>query len=202
MTTSRIGATPAGGRQTETARRQRFTLIEVLVAVTVLAVLMPAVLMTFSAGLTAYRRCRDYGDLLQDARGALRLLEHDLQRAVPVGLAGNTYSATTFAFVVQSQVEKRQSEITYSFAGGVLTREVRPLSEGSESFSTAQLLTGVQSLVFEYQVNKEWVQSAPKGSCPSFVRLQYGTVNGVASESCIYEVSMPRQVLAMHKAGS
>ena len=182
-------------RPIRTVCRQRFTLLEVLVAVTVLAVLMPAVFMTFSAGLASYRRCRDYGDLLQDVRGALMLLEHDLERAVPVGLSGNTYTANTFSFVVQSQVEKRQSEITYSFAGGVLTREVRPLSEGGESFTPAQLLSGVQSLIFEYQLNKNWVQSAPKGTCPSFLRVQYSSVNGIAAESCVYEVAMPRQAL-------
>ena len=66
-------------RPLQKASHQYFTLLEVLVAVTVLAILMPAVLMTFSAGLNAYRRCRDYGDLLQDVRGALMLLEHDLR---------------------------------------------------------------------------------------------------------------------------
>ena len=177
------------------ASRQCFTLLEVLVAVTVLAILMPTVLMTFSAGLNAYRRCRDYGDLLQDVRGALMLLEHDLQLAVPVGLSGNTYTQNTFSFVVQSRLEKRQSEITYSFAGEALTREVRPLSEGGQSFSSVQLLTGLQSLIFEYQLNKNWVQNAPKGTCQSVLRIQYNDVNGYASESCVYEVGMPRQTV-------
>ena len=173
--------------------RQEFTLLEILVAVTVLAVLMPAVLMTFSTGLEAYRRCRDYGDLLQDVRGAFLLLQHDLQLAVPVGLSSNTYTANTFSFVTQSPVQKRQSEVTYSFAGGALTRDVRPLSEGDGTFSSAQVLTGLQSLIFEYQLNKNWVQSAPKGTCPSALRIQFTDVNGFASESCICEVGMPRQ---------
>ena len=55
-----------------------------------------------------------------------------------------------------------------------------------------KVLTGLESLIFEYQHNGNWVQTAPKGTCPSALRVQYVDVTGYASESCVYEVGMPR----------
>lgn len=161
-------------RQSGETRRHAFTLLEVLVAITVLAVLMPAVLACFFTGLRAYRKCYETANLVADARGTMALLQADLSRAAPVDMMSNTYDPKKLSFIVQDPRSACQRRITYSLEAGILMRESQPLAAGDVAYEKAELAAGVSLLAFQYWLGQTWESKAKAPEVPQAVRIQLG----------------------------
>lgn len=153
-------------------RRTPFTLLEILVAITVMAILMPAVLACFFTGLRAYRKCYDSSTIAADAHGAMALLQSDLNRAVLVDTMSNAYEAKKLSFVIQDPQSAFQRRITYSLSTGTLTRESQPLTGSDTAYETAELITDVTLLAFQYRRGQSWESKVTSPDVPLALRIQ------------------------------
>lgn len=116
------------------------TLVEVLVAVTLLGLLISSVLGSYVFLLRGQQSLAHYTTMNSDARALLETLSRDLKSAVGV----TNFTATSLTLVVPQNTAGATAEVTYEFDSldGVFTREV-----GGQS---VPLATGVVSLGFTY----------------------------------------------------
>jgi len=156
--------------------RRGFTLLEVLLAVTLLTIVIGAVYANFSIGLKSYKKGMARGDLLQDARGGLRVLEADIERMLPGQDA--VFSGESIAFLtVTHGKESRLEKVMYSTSGGELSRQVSfpgVQKEGAEgTASGVTLIKGIKKAGFEYNDGAEWVEELKdKEKTPTGVRIK------------------------------
>ena len=142
-----------------------FTLLEVLIAVTLLSLVTSMVYANFSVGLRSYKKGMARGDLFQSARGGMRLLEADLTRMIP-GKGGNTeFSNTSIAFnALQEGDETRLVRITYTVSGETLTKSLAPVAEQQTTEGavgpsfTSTLAEGITKGSFEFFDGASWDQ--------------------------------------------
>lgn len=141
-----------------------FTLLEVLIAVTLLSLITSMVYANFSVGIRSYKKGMARGDLFQSARGGMRLMEADIARMLP-GKGGNSeFSNTSMAFnALQGDGETRLVRMTYVVSGGTLTKSLAPVAaqertEGAaEQSSTSTLAEGITAGSFEFFDGESWV---------------------------------------------
>jgi len=153
-----------------------FTLLEVLLAVTLLSIVIGAVYANFSIGLKSYKKGMARGDMLQDARGGLRVLEYDIERMLPPSGQNAVFSKESLSFLTVTQgKESRLEKTNYSLSGGVLSRqvsEVGNLKEEQKSNSVA-LITGIKTAGFEFNDGSDWVEELKdKEKIPVGVRIK------------------------------
>lgn len=141
-----------------------FTLLEVLIAVTLLSLITSMVYANFSVGIRSYKKGMARGDLFQSARGGMRLMEADIARMLP-GKGGKTeFSNTSMAFnALQGDGETRLVRMTYVVSGGTLTKSLAPVAEqertegAEEQSSTSTLAEGITAGSFEFFDGESWV---------------------------------------------
>lgn len=153
-----------------------FTLLEILLAVTLLTIVIGAVYANFSIGLKSYKKGMARGDLLQDARGGLRVLESDIERMLPVSAQDAVFSREGLSFLTVTQgKESRLEKITYSISGGTFSRQVSAegnQKEGEKSGSIV-LIKGIKKAGFDYNDGAEWVEELKdKEKKPVGVRIK------------------------------
>lgn len=147
------------------ASARGFTLLEVLIAVTLLSLITSMVYANFSVGIRSYKKGMARGDLFQGARGGMRLMEADIARMLP-GKGGNTeFSDTSMAFnALQGDGETRLVRMTYVVSGGTLTKSLTrvPEQETTEGTagqsSTSTLAEGITKGSFEFFDGESWVE--------------------------------------------
>lgn len=122
-------------------RRAALTLVEVLVAVTLLGLLMSAVLSSYVFLLRGQHSLAHYTTMNSDARALLEVLSRDLKSAVGV----TNFTATSLTLVVPQDTAGATAEVTYEYDSieGTFTREVggavRPLASGVVSLGFTYL---------------------------------------------------------------
>lgn len=123
--------------------RAGFTLVEVLVAVSLTALLMTGLASLFQAQLKAVRNENLQSDALQSAWVALSWLERDLKAARAVTLAADGTKVYLEVPQVQRPVESylrpHWEEVTYTLVGDQLQRSLHgshnPVAEGIAAFT-------------------------------------------------------------------
>ncbi len=108
-----------------------FTLIELLIAASIAAIVGLALLFTFATGLKAYSKVKDYNSLQADALISFEKIEGDLRNTVHftgIDFIGDKRKMSFAGFINQNS---RLGGISYFFdakAGGVLIRTEQPYS--------------------------------------------------------------------------
>ena len=152
-----------------------FTLLEMLLAVTLLTLVIGAVYANFSIGLKSYKKGMTRGDLFQDARGGLRVLESDLERMLPGQDAAYSKESISFSTVTQGK-ESRLEKTIYSISSGILSRQVSgqgAQKDGAAGSSSVALIKGIKKAGFEYNDGAEWVEELKdKEKVPVGVRIK------------------------------
>lgn len=142
-----------------------FTLLEVLIAVTLLSLITSMVYANFSVGIRSYKKGMTRGDLFQSARGGMRLMEADIARMLP-GKGGNSeFSNTSMAFnALQGDEETRLVRMTYVVSGGALTKSLTSAGEQEKDEgaatkpSSSTLAEGITKGSFEFFDGESWVE--------------------------------------------
>lgn len=134
-----------------------FTLLEVLVVVTMLGIVVGAAFTNFGAGLRGYKKGVSRGEIMQEARGGLRLIDLDIETMLPVREEGVNFTAKAFSFITvrASSQENRHEKITYSFSDGSLKREVLALNKEGKP-NAVEVTRGIKSGGFEYFTEGQW----------------------------------------------
>ncbi|HYC69652.1 MAG TPA: prepilin-type N-terminal cleavage/methylation domain-containing protein [Opitutaceae bacterium] len=120
---------------THPVRARGLTLVEVMVAVTLLGLLITAVLSAFIFILRGERSLANYTTMNAEARGMLELLGRDAKSAVAV----TNFTSTSLTLVVPLDTAGGTTEVTYEFdaatdslvreTGGTTTTLVEDVSE-------------------------------------------------------------------------
>lgn len=156
-------------------------MLEVLIAVTLLSIAVGAVYANFSIGLNSYKKGIKRGEITQEARGGLRVLQSDLEHMLGNAGETGTFAKQQFSFHVLTEQEKsRTQQVTYALSGSELTRNSAPVGgDGGES-SSFSLIRGVSSAEFEYHTGAEWVpdiaENTGKAVTPVAIRIKLGIV--------------------------
>lgn len=127
-------------RSSPRARQRGLSLVEVLVATTLLGLLMTAVISSYVFLLRGQQSLHHYAEMNTDSRNLLELLSRDAKSATAV----TNFTATSLTLTVPQDTAGHTVDVTYELdaASSTFIREV--------SGSTTTLATGVESLTFRY----------------------------------------------------
>ncbi len=138
-----------------------FTLIEVLIAVTIIAVIILSIYSSFNAGITAYKKMDTAFGSFQDARIILSILEADLKNSFIYSEESSFFkgSSSTLDFFSISNTYDKDEEynslcrIKYTLEGNILKRTVYSgfaALGADENAHPQELLSGIEKINFEY----------------------------------------------------
>jgi len=146
---------------TSVSDKKGFTLIEVLVAVTIIAVIVLSIYSAFNTGITAYKKMDTAFSSFQDARIILNVIETDLKNSFIYSEESSFFkggsSALDFFSILNTydKDEKYNSlcRIKYTLEGNVLKRTVysgfAALGD-DENAQSQELSNGIEKIDFEY----------------------------------------------------
>lgn len=155
-----------------------FTLVELLIAATIMAMIGLAILSTFAGGLKIYRRIQSYQDTQQDALISLEKMERDLRNALnfsKINFAGDAKKISFAGLIKIVDSDGNQNtalgKISYYFDGvkDVLIKEEqdypKAVSEKGQRRGNRKELASIDEIKFSYfyfnsETNKcEWKES-------------------------------------------
>jgi prepilin-type N-terminal cleavage/methylation domain-containing protein len=161
---SRAGADTAKGRS-----EAGFTLVELLVAVTIGLIVICAAVAVFTAAVQSQSRTTSESAAVQQARTTMERMVRELRQGSGVA-SGTTPSAAALAFVTYVHgtcagalsATTSQCRVTYSCASGACTRRVSN-PDGSGGGAAVQVVSGLSDMnVFSF---------SPSATAPSYVQV-------------------------------
>ncbi len=135
-----------------------YTLIEILVAVTIMGIAAGMLFATFNSGLQSYKKGETRNLLMEQARGGLRMLSADLEAGVPLE-DKQQFGSQSISFVtLQRDPDSRLVQIDYRFDDGRLVRTAKPLlqAEGSGDELVVAIIEDLEQLNFLLRSNGKW----------------------------------------------
>lgn len=150
--------------------RRGFTLIEILVAMTILATVMSILYSTFSTSSANAKIIEERADDLSSLTGALDIISQEVRGAYTgtensqPAITGkkDLVTFTTLTPFVKDD-EPAVQMVSYAFDNGKLTRKTFQ-GIGTEAKSESVLLEGIKDPSFSFFNGKEWVEEWPSGS--------------------------------------
>ena len=135
-----MSASESRRRSALPADRRGLSLVEVLVATTLLGLLMTAVIGSYVFLLRGQQSLHSYGEMNADSRNLLELLSRDAKSATAV----TNFTTTSLTLTVPTDTAGHTADVTYEFdsTNSTFTREV--------SGASTTLATGVETLTFRY----------------------------------------------------
>lgn len=150
-------------------RNEGFSLLEILLAVTLTAVVVAVVAGAFQAGMNGYRSGTTRAALQQEGRGGLLLLGDDVSRALPVVNEAVSFEPARLRFEAVSPNGAGIRQVAYELTDGALTRRWGDSDRNDgEAFD---VLREVSSIRFEYLSGGAWRERVPAGTFPGAVRV-------------------------------
>lgn len=135
-----------------------YTLIEILVAVTILGIAGGMLFATFNSGLQSYKKGETRNLLMEQARGGLRMLSADLEAGVPLE-DQQKFDSRSISFVtLQRDPDSRLVQVDYRFDAGRLLRTARPLlaTEDVGAGQAAAVIEDLEQIDFQLRRNGQW----------------------------------------------
>ncbi len=147
-----------------------FTLVEILVAMTILATVMSILYSTFSTSSANAKIIEERADDLSSLTGALDIISQEVRGAYTgtensqpaiIGKKDLVTFTTLTPFVKDD--EPAVQMVSYAFDNGKLTRKTFQ-GIGTETKSESVLLEGIKEPSFSFFNGKEWLEEWPSGS--------------------------------------
>jgi len=136
-----------------------FTLLEVLVAITILSIVIICVMATFRTGLVAYKIGEERGFFIQQTRGGLRVIADDLQKMIPIKGDNLVFKETELAFMTANKSHQNFSleKIRYQLSDNQLIRTAN--GQGADAVNTSfAIMDGIKTFDLEYFLDDQWVK--------------------------------------------
>ena len=158
------------------ARRRAagFTLIEVLIALSILAIAMTILYSTFATSAVTARVVDERADELSSLAGALDTLSHEVRGAYEA-FSGRKRTITFTAMTpFQEDARPRVQTVSYGLEDGRLLRKVMPPGLDATAPRTFLLLEEVADLSFSFFDGTRWTDEwATSGRLPAGVRVTF-----------------------------
>ncbi len=195
-----------GGRRSQVAGRTTsdlrpttgFTLVEVLIALTILSVVMLGALAIFRGASQSWRRGETQTDLMQRARGIAEQIGGQLAAAVTTswGTVRFEGTATAVHFVTVTPKPGRSDLVEAGFWQEGETLFTHYEANPDFNFDTGEseaLATGVSALAFQYSDGDAWHaswDSTTTGALPKAVEVTVGLSTGGTSQTYVTIVQL------------
>lgn len=148
-----------------------FTLIEILVAMTILSIVMSILYGTFSTSSANAKVVEERADELSSLTGALDILRQEVREAYPPiegsigGFSGKNEEVTFTAMTpLVKDDEPRIQRVSYAFSEGRLLRKTFKTQNETEVKTEFLLLAGVKDPSFSFYDGREWLKEWPSGN--------------------------------------
>jgi len=138
-----------------------FTLLEILLAVTLLGLVVGIGMSSLHAGIDSYSRVSSHSFLLQEARGGLLLLQEDLRGIAPVYEPFINCSADLFTYQVWDEEQSALLPVSYHFSDGGLVRTKGDVTEDIQP-QRVVIMEHAVSGAFSYHVDGNWTDGDPQ----------------------------------------
>lgn len=140
-------------------RASGFTLVEVLVALGILAIVMTVLYGTFTTASVTARDVEERADELSSLTGALDTLTHDVRGALEQ-FSGNKSGMTLTTLTPFHQDDGPSvQKVSYEFDEGRLLRKSLPIDGGEKALRTFLLLGEVTDPAFSYFDGQGWADT-------------------------------------------
>jgi len=184
--------------KTGIVRRKAFVLIELLVALSIFAVVVTMLYRTFYTGLKAYHHTQSQLQLAKNTQRVIDKISVELRNSVAPYKApaqeaeagsfgrGNYLSFFTVRDIYSSEgKEKALARVSYAYRDKTLFRKEqrdKDIFLGENNFTEEALLADIESFAFEYLVAEagsqgatfSWQQDWPCSSCmPRGIRMKF-----------------------------
>ncbi|MCY4262111.1 MAG: prepilin-type N-terminal cleavage/methylation domain-containing protein [Candidatus Dadabacteria bacterium] len=127
--------------------RDGFTLIEVLIAVSITVIALTMLYGSFSQVVTAKRRVETDNELIQEANTILLKMRHDLVNAFPRGNINSRISSPTAYPSFRGWLEAENSRIVFTSFAGDPAHHSRQSGQSEISYYLVPLRDGMSALV-------------------------------------------------------
>jgi Tfp pilus assembly protein PilE len=172
----------SGRRPLTSGVRAGFSLLELLLAITVLIIIVLVIALVFQQANTAWRSGTRKAGAETTLRSIMGVIEHDLTEAVDGTQFGvstpngfDQYSAT---LVTLDGTNRMPQQVKYSYSGGDLTRATFAMSAGTSPTNWAvgvqtstAILNGSQPLS-SFSFNPVWGAGMPSPALPLCVEIE------------------------------
>lgn len=158
-----------------------FTLIEVLVAITILAIVMSILYGTFSTSSANAKVIEERADELSSLTGAIDVLSQEVRGAfLPSDAVSELFSGKkeeirfTAATPFVKENEPAVQTVSYLFDGEKLIRKTFKTGQEAEVKSESLILEGANEPSFSFFNGKEWIEEWPAGkSLPYGIKVAF-----------------------------
>ncbi len=149
-TTSPIGKSKTG-----------FTLLEVLLAITILGVVVGMVISAFKVGISSYKKVNVISDMNQEVMATMKFLMDDIYCMIP-DKSHAIWKENRFSFLTMDKREKSSLiMVSYVLNGKKLLRMAESLSKkGPGATQSFILLEDIKKAEFEYLIKGSWVKKS------------------------------------------
>lgn len=141
-----------------------FTLLEILVAISILGVIVGAVFSVFSIGLGSYKKGIAKGDIAQEVTGGLALIENDIQHMLPPTSGDEVFMSETMKFIASTDTDDRQLQmINYEILDDKLFRKFLTYPFQNTYSDPVAIIRGIEEAKFEYLYKDKWEREQKSG---------------------------------------
>lgn len=137
-----------------------FTLIELMITTSIIAVIMLSFYCTFSLGINTYQKTKGLSRLNYQARHFINILEKDLKNSIiyskdNAGFAGNQKTITFFtisdSITKEAKLQPQVLRVSYYLKDSAIFRETQSLNDSLEfEGESCQALMPIREMNFSY----------------------------------------------------
>jgi type II secretory pathway component PulJ len=139
-------------------KKQKFTLLELLIAVLILVIISTIIAGVFQETLKSYKKGMSYTEISEGLAGSFMVMKSDLNRMLPLGEKKTVlFKEKSFSFIAINETEKAKSYLELirykiDYDEKTLYRAVVEYPANSESLDVKDIafLDGVQDMKFSY----------------------------------------------------
>jgi len=126
-------------------KRRGMSLIELLIALSIVAVLSIAITALLQAGARTSAYLRDTGEAQNEVELAVRRIVHNVRNCASLTVPSGTSAGTTFSVVTQADPANNMATYNITYTLATLPNGTRELQETDPRYGTSSLIGDVQS---------------------------------------------------------
>lgn len=158
-----------------------FTLVEILVAMTILSIVMSVLYGTFSTSSANAKVVEERADELSSLSGAIDIISQEVRGVYPQSdgpSEGFSWKEEEITFTAMTPFVKDKEpliqRVSYIFSDGRLLRKTFKAGIEAETKGESLLLDGLKDPLFSFYDGKEWVKEWPSAKdIPSSIKVAF-----------------------------
>lgn len=151
-------------------KTEGFTLIEILIGISIFMIIITAIYATFRQGMSVFRRSEEKIDLYQEVRLSLEEICRSLRNTVRLGKEKFEGKSTSLNFVTLEAQQQTLSKITYQWNENRLLKREKTLAWQQNKDLEEVMVEAVTKVEFKY-LEDTWEESWNDNNPPKAVKI-------------------------------